>query len=185
VTAQSLWTVGHSTRPIAEFIALLRASGVARVADVRRHPGSRRHPQYNAGPLAAALREAGIDYEPMPELGGRRAPRPDSRNVAWRNDSFRGYADYMETPAFRAALDRLLERAGERPTAIMCAEAMWWSCHRALIADALKARGLTVLHIMDAGKSVEHPYTSAARIVGGRLDYGAASASLFEPPGPR
>lgn len=178
--AATLWTIGHSTRPIDGFIALLRENGVTRLADVRRHPGSRKHPQYNVEPLAASLRAASVDFVAMPELGGRRPARPDSRNTVWRNESFRGYADYMETPAFREALGRLLALARERRTAIMCAEAMWWSCHRSLVADALKAEGVTVLHIMGPGKVTEHPYTSAARIVGGRLDYGTVDRSLFD-----
>lgn len=168
----TIWTIGHSTRSIEEFIGLLKAHGIELVADVRSHPGSRTFPWFGRASLATALREAGIDYLHMPELGGRRRARPDSRNTAWRSASFRGYADYMETPAFRAGLERLVGEARRRRTAFMCSEAVWWRCHRGLIADALKADGATVLHIEGEGPAREHPYTSAATIVEGRLDYG-------------
>ena len=169
----TIWTIGHSTRPFEAFIALLRWQQIELLVDVRRFPGSRRHPQFNSGPLAKSLASHGMDYRSAPELGGRRTPRRDSRNTAWRNASFRGYADYMETPAFAAALDQLLREADSRRTAIMCAEAVWWRCHRSLIADALKARGLEVLHILDGPKLTAHPYTAAARVIDGRLDYGS------------
>jgi len=155
------------------FIALLRWQQIQRVVDVRRFPGSRRHPQFNSGSLATSLADNGIDYRSAPELGGRRAPRRDSRNTAWRNSSFRGYADYMETPEFAVALDALIAEGRGTPTAIMCAEAVWWQCHRSLIADALKVRGVEVLHILDGPKLAEHPYTGAAHVVDGRLDYGS------------
>lgn len=154
-------------------MGLLGSQSIEVLADVRRYAGSRAHPHFNPEPLAGALSEAGIDYRPFPELGGRRAPRPDSPNTVWRNQAFRGYADYMETVEFRAGLDRLVQAAREQRTAVLCAEAVWWRCHRSMIADALKARGIGVLHIMDAGKTVEHPYTSAARIVEGQLRYGS------------
>lgn len=170
---ETLWTVGHSTRTLEDFIALLREAGIACVADVRRHPGSRRHPHFSAEALVRSLADAGIDFVPMPALGGRRRPRPDSPHTAWRNASFRGYADYMDTPAYAAARERLAAVARERRTAMMCAEAMWWSCHRSLIADDFKARAWTVMHLMAAGKSQEHPWTGAARLVDGRLDYSA------------
>ena len=145
------------------------------VADVRRHPGSRAYPHFNPAPLASALGKAGIAYQKVPDLGGRRKPEPDSRNTVWRNKSFRGYADYMETPAFDAALKALVEDAAGRRTALLCAEAVWWRCHRALIADALMADAIQVLHIMDGDKVVEHPFTSAARLVDGKLQYGAGT----------
>ena len=177
-----LWTIGHSTRPIETFLDLLRWQQIERLVDVRRFPGSRRHPQFNSGPLAHSLADVRIDYRHAPELGGRRAPRRDSRNTAWRNASFRGYADYMETPEFAAALDRVIDDATTRRTAIMCAEAVWWQCHRSLIADALKVRGADVWHILDCPKLAEHPYTSTARVVDGRLDYGATPGTqdLFQ-----
>lgn len=170
----TLWTIGHSNVPAERFVALLKAHDVALVADVRRFPGSRRHPHFSAGALAASLNACGIGHLPMPELGGRRQPRADSKNTAWRHLAFRGYADYMETTAFADGLARLRTAAAAHRTAIMCAEALWWQCHRGLIADALRAGGDRVLHITSAGVQ-EHPFTSAARIVGGRLSYTAPS----------
>jgi uncharacterized protein (DUF488 family) len=167
----TLWTIGHSTRPTDEFVALLTANHIAVVADVRRFPGSRRHPQFGREALAASLQDARIDYEPFPELGGRRPARPDSPNGTWRNDAFRGYADYMMTTEFREGIARLLSVAGRRRTTIMCAEAVWWQCHRGLIADYLKAAGHDVIHIMGANKTEPHPFTSAARVVDGALSY--------------
>ncbi|MDQ6656304.1 MAG: DUF488 domain-containing protein [Verrucomicrobiota bacterium] len=172
---QTIWTIGHSTRTADEFIAALQAHGIRLLADVRLLPGSKRYPHFNADMLSAALNNYGIRYEHFPELGGRRKPRPDSPNTAWRNDSFRGYADHMETPEFAAGIARLQELATTTgPAAIMCAEAVWWRCHRALVSDYLKVRGVEVLHIIDAKKAALHPYTSAARIVHGRLSYSAA-----------
>ena len=179
VTPPTVWTVGHSSRTLEEFLALLRSQDVEAIADVRRHAGSRAHPHFNPEPLAAALLESGIEYHTYPDLGGRRRAAPDSPNTVWRNASFRGYADYMATPEFERALGRLEEAAMERRTALLCSEAVWWRCHRSMIADALKARGTRVLHIMDGPKAVEHPYTSAARIVDGELRYGAGAG---EPP---
>jgi uncharacterized protein (DUF488 family) len=167
----TVWTVGHSTLPIEEFIPLLTGNNIGVLADVRRFPGSRRHPQFGAGALSAALGDAAIRYEAFPELGGRRDPRPDSVNLAWRNASFRGYADYMETAEFRAAIGRLLAMADTQRAAVMCAEAVWWRCHRGLIADYLKAAGHEVMHIGGNGAVSPHPYTSAAHIVDGRLSY--------------
>lgn len=166
-----VWTIGHSTRSADEFLALLTANGIEAVADVRRHAGSRRYPQFNPPALAATLARHGIDYVPMPALGGRRKPRADSRNTAWRSESFRGFADYMETPAFHAAIGALCELAGRRRSAILCAEAVWWRCHRSLIADFLKAAGIDVRHILGPGKTEVHPYTPAAQLVDGRLSY--------------
>jgi uncharacterized protein (DUF488 family) len=173
-----IWTIGHSTRPLEEFFGLLRNERIGLLADVRRYPASRMHPHFNAETLARSLAEAGLRYEGYVELGGRRSPRPDSANIRWRNASFRGYADYMETPAFEAALARLMADAADARTAIMCAEAPWWRCHRALIADALKARGVEVLHIMGEKDPIVHPYTSAASVVDGKLYYGP-SRDLF------
>jgi uncharacterized protein (DUF488 family) len=184
--AALIWTIGHSTRPLEEFIGLLRGERVDLLVDVRRYPASRMHPHFNAGALGQSLALAGVRYEGYPELGGRRAPIAGSANTRWRNASFRGYADYMETPPFEAALMRLMTAAGNARTAIMCAEAPWWRCHRALIADALKARGVEVVHIMGGQRLVAHPYTSAASVVGGKLYYGP-SPDLFDesarPPG--
>jgi uncharacterized protein (DUF488 family) len=167
-----IWTIGHSTRSIDEFISLLKENDIKLLADVRTLPGSKRCPQFNKEALAESLSSHGIRYEHFPELGGRRKSNLDSRNTAWRNASFRGYADYMETEQFQKGIQRLLDVAAEAgPTAIMCAEAVWWRCHRSLIADYLKARGAEVLHILGVNKVEPHPYTSAARIVNGKLSY--------------
>lgn len=168
---RTIYTVGHGTRSIESFCDLLRLSQIQQLADVRRHPGSRLHPQFGQDALRSFLTAAGINYTWVPALGGRRQPRRDSRNTAWRNPSFRGYADYMETPAFEAALDDLMTTTGESRLAIMCAERVWWRCHRAMIADALCARGIQVWHILGPGDVVEHRYSSPARIVNGRLTY--------------
>ena len=167
----SIWTIGHSTQSADAFVAALQSFDIQILVDVRSFPGSRRCPHFNKENLRASLLDAGIDYIHMSEIGGRRKAKADSHNVAWRNESFRGYADYMETEAFRAGIDRLIEIAGASRTAIMCAEAVWWRCHRSLIADFLKARGAEVVHILGRDKSKEHPFTSAARIVNGELSY--------------
>lgn len=168
---QTLWTIGHSTRDWDVFVAMLRQADIAALADVRRFAGSRRNPQFSGETMARMLSEDGIAYLPMPELGGRRPARPDSSNTAWRNAGFRGYADYMATDGYLAARTRLESLARERRVAVMCAEAMWWQCHRSLIADDFKARGWEVIHLLSPGREQAHPYTSAARIVDGRLDY--------------
>jgi uncharacterized protein (DUF488 family) len=167
----TLWTIGHSTRPLETFIELLHEEGIETLVDVRRFAGSRRNPQFSGESMARTLPAAGVEYVAMPDLGGRRQARADTANTIWRNASFRGYADYMETAAYTAARDRLTALAHARRTAVMCAEAMWWQCHRSLISDDLKASGWTVLHILSPGRVDEHPYTSAARIEGGRLTY--------------
>ncbi len=166
-----IWTIGHSNRPLDEFLALLAAQRIDVLADVRRFPGSRKHPHFNQEELTSSLAAAGIEYAYFPELGGRRKPLPDSKNTAWRNESFRAYADYMETDDFRSGIERLLALAVGRRVAIMCSEAVWWRCHRSLIADYLKARGTDVLHIMTPKKCEPHPYTTAARLLQGRLTY--------------
>ena len=169
-----IWTIGHSTRKIGDFISLLKENGIKLLADVRMYPGSKRYPQFRREALAKSLSEAGIRYEHFPELGGHRKVKPDSKNTAWRNEMFRGYADYMETETFRQGIARLLELADTiGPTAIMCAEAVWWRCHRSLVSDFLKVRGVEVLHILDHNKVEPHPYTSAARIVNAQLSYEA------------
>jgi uncharacterized protein (DUF488 family) len=167
-----LWTIGHSTRKIEQFVSLLEENGIKLVVDVRSLPGSKRYPQFNKEALAQSLREHGIYYEHLPELGGRRKPRPDSRNTTWRNASFRGYADWMETEEFQKGIGRLVDLTSKvGPAAIMCAEAVWWRCHRALISDYLKVRDIEVVHIVDANKTEPHPFTSAARMVDGALSY--------------
>jgi len=155
-----IYTVGHSTRSLAELIAVLEAAGVRRLVDVRSVPGSRRHPQFSRESLASALpAQAGVEYQHEPELGGFRRPRPDSRNGGWRQQAFRGYADHMQDESFVGALARLEARARELPSCVMCAEAQWWRCHRRLIADALVARGWSVQHLGLGGGPVEHELT--------------------------
>ena len=167
----SLWTVGHSTRAIAEFLELLSSYRIEALVDVRSFPGSRRYPHFNRENLSGSLTAADVEYIHMPELGGRRKAKPDSLNMTWRNESFRGYADYMESAEFCKGIERLVETAKEKRVAIMCSEAVWWRCHRSLIADYLKANGVKVLHILGVGKSEEHPFTGAAQIVNGKLSY--------------
>ncbi len=180
-THMTLWTIGHSNRSLDEFVAMLAAFEIEVLADVRRFPGSRKHPHFNQNELAKSLAEAGVAYEFFPELGGRRKAKPDSPNTAWRNESFRAYADYMETDEFRAGIERLLAMAKKQRVAVMCSEAVWWRCHRSLIADYLKAQGIEVQHILSPKKSDLHPYTGAARLVKGRLSYAEsdAQARLF------
>jgi uncharacterized protein (DUF488 family) len=175
-TVSSIWTVGHSTRSQADFLALLTANGIQAVADVRRFPSSRSFPHFNQSTLSRSLADAGIQYQHLPELGGRRRARKDSANTAWRNKSFQGYADHMETEEFRRGICKLLELAARRRTAIMCAEAVWWRCHRALISAYLKSRGVEMIHIMDAKTVSVHPYTSVARQRAEALSAGVARA---------
>ncbi len=169
-----LFTIGHSTHDLETFSNILDAHAVKGVVDVRRYPASRRYPHFNREVLAAELAKRVIQYNGFPELGGRRTARADSLNTRWHNASFRGYADYMETAEFTDAVARLEAIADQRTIAIMCAEALWWRCHRSLIADYLKARGATVLHIIDTGKVEPHRYTEPAQIVDGRLSYAEA-----------
>lgn len=166
-----VWTVGHSTRTIGEFIELLVVNEIRLLVDIRTFPGSRRYPQFNKENLQKTLPEHKIGYRHMVELGGRRKPAKDSPNVAWRHPSFRGYADYMQTDAFKREMEILEAEALRQRTAYMCSEAAWWKCHRALVSDYLKVRGWEVLHIMNKGKVSEHPYTSPARTVQGQLFY--------------
>ena len=166
-----IYTIGHSTRSLDDFIALLAAHGIRQLVDIRSIPRSRRHPHFSADALSVSLRAAAIAYRHSPALGGMRKPRSDSRNTAWRVEGFRGYADYMETDAFRAALDELAAVAAKAPTAIMCAEAVWWRCHRQLVADALVARGITVRHITSAKAASEHTLTEFAQVADGLVTY--------------
>ena len=168
-------TIGHSTREAGELIDALKSHGIELLVDVRSVPRSRHVPQFNRETLPATLRDAGSDYLHLPALGGFRKPVPDSPNAGWRNDSFRGYADYMQTPEFEAALDKLIELGRERPLAFMCAEALPFRCHRSLIADALVARGHHVRHIMGPGRAEEHKLTTLARVNGGRVTYPASA----------
>ena len=155
----TVWTVGHSTRSGEEFAQILLAHGIQVLVDVRSFPGSRRYPQFNREALAESLQQVGIEYRHEPRLGGRRTPRKDSHNIAWKNASFRAYADHMETEEFRNAVEDLLELAVSSRTAVMCAEALWWRCHRRLISDYLKTEGHAVIHILDKNKTQEHPVT--------------------------
>ncbi|HEY0782815.1 MAG TPA: DUF488 domain-containing protein [Thermoanaerobaculia bacterium] len=175
----TLWTVGHSTREADELLELLAEQRIETLVDVRRFPASRRHPQFSRPALAAALRAAGIAYVHEVDLGGRRAPRPDSPHVAWRVEAFRGYADWMDGPPFAAALARLLARAERQRTVILCAEAVPWRCHRRLISDAAVARGFTVCHILAPGRSEEHALDPNAHPqADGRLVYSGPSPGL-------
>lgn len=167
----TIFTVGHSNRSFDELLRILRAHGIERVVDVRTAPGSRRHPQFMSDELARTLSEQDIDYLHLKELGGFRKPAPDSLNSAWRNQSFRGYADYMQRPEFEAALDRLIELARDRSTAVMCSEAVPWRCHRSLIADALTVRDIPVHHLMSERAANPHTLTSFAVVVGKRITY--------------
>jgi uncharacterized protein (DUF488 family) len=166
-----LFTVGHSNRTLEDFVALLSAHGVRRALDVRRYPQSRKWPHFDAAALAASLPRAGIAYAGFPELGGRRRPRPDSRHTAWRNDAFRGYADFMETGQFQEGLERGLEQARGGSSALLCAEALPWRCHRSLIADAALARGWTVSDILSEREARQHRLTDFARIEGTSVIY--------------
>lgn len=167
----TIWTIGHSTRSLDEFLGLLTHYEIEGVADVRRFPGSRRQPQYTEAALRASLTKHGIAYRWLPKLGGRRRSLPDSPNIAWRNVSFRGYADHIASAEFSEGLNEFLEFSAHLRTTLMCAETVWWRCHRALIADVLRIRGVEVIHILDANHAVTHPFTSPARIVQGRLSY--------------
>lgn len=166
----TLYTIGHSTRTAEELLELLRRNGVRELVDVRAFPGSRRHPHFGSEALRAFLTRAGIAYVHSPELGGRRKPRPDAAPTAWREPGFAAYADYMTTPEFKRAVDALLERAAERPTAIMCSEAVPWRCHRSMISDAVAARGWEVLHILGTAVSA-HTLTSFAVVDGCDVRY--------------
>ena len=166
-----MWTVGHSTHALGTFVALVRAHGVTTIADVRKLPRSRRHPHFNVDTLPASLDAAGLGYTHFAGLGGLRREQPDSVNRAWKNPSFRAYADYMQSDMFAAELDRLLSLGRHERVAIMCAEAVWWRCHRSLIADALVARGEPVLHILTPERAEPHALRDFARVENGRVTY--------------
>jgi uncharacterized protein (DUF488 family) len=186
-----IYTVGHSTRPSEEFIGLIRAHRIDQLADIRAVPRSQRHPHFSADALSRSLSSIGVGYRHFRALGGLRKPRPDSPNGVWHNPGFRGYADYMETDAFVRALDELVRWAGlgapgqegaaqaasapgarrALPTVVMCAEAVWWRCHRQLLADALTARGIPVAHITSTAPPIRHTLTEFARVVDGGVSY--------------
>jgi uncharacterized protein (DUF488 family) len=171
--APSVWTVGHSTLGLEQFLELLEPLGIQAVADVRRYPGSRRSPHFSSPALAASLSARGIDYLWLPQLGGRRTALPGSGHTGWRSAAFRGYADHMASEEFAEGLDLLANLALAEPTAIMCAESLWWRCHRALLSDALLWLGFEVLHLASRGTVVAHRGSAAARIVHGQLTYAA------------
>jgi uncharacterized protein (DUF488 family) len=166
-----VWTIGHSTRSLDEFIALLNSFGIQVLVDVRNFPGSRKFPHFNKEALEASLPAHSIRYVHIKGLGGRRKGNPDSLNTGWRSLAFRAYADYMETPEFKEGVDELIGLANNYRTAYMCSEAVWWRCHRSLISDYLKVRGWRVMHITAIGKATEHPFTQPAKIINGILTY--------------
>ena len=168
---KKIWTIGHSTHPFEEFIAMLKSFQIELVADIRSFPGSRRYPHFNKEILENSLPLNEIEYVHLRDLGGRRKTNIDSHNTGWRVAAFRGYADYMETELFKKGIKELEYLAGKKTVAFMCSEAVWWRCHRSLVSDYLKFNGWTVIHIMGIGKGEEHPYTSPARIVDNRLVY--------------
>jgi len=167
----TIWTIGHSTHTFSDFSALLKHNSIELLVDVRSLPGSRKFPQFNKENLEVELPANGILYQHLLSLGGRRKVHKDSKNTAWRNASFQGYADYMETEEFKNALNYLKQLSEAKRTCIMCSEAVWWRCHRSMIADALKLNGWKVMHILSMTKLQEHPYTSPASIKGGKLVY--------------
>jgi uncharacterized protein (DUF488 family) len=168
---KSIWTIGHSTHTLDEFVLMLKSFQIEWIADIRSFPGSRRYPHFNKEALAVSLAENGIEYIHLRDLGGRRKPTADSINTGWRVAAFRAYADYMETDQFNKTIKELEGMADKKRVAFMCSEAVWWRCHRSLVSDYLKHQGWTVIHIMGIGKGEEHPYTSPARIVGDKLVY--------------
>jgi uncharacterized protein (DUF488 family) len=178
-TPLTVWTIGHSTRSWDEFLQLLSAQRISAIADVRRYPGSRRHPWFASEQMATALPALGLAYRWIPELGGRRKVQPDSPNGAWDNAAFQGYADHMASVEFAGGLDTVLALAGEHRTALMCAEAPWWRCHRRLIADLLMHRGHDVLHIVSKAEPKQHPLSPMAHEVGPALVYPPAQKALF------
>ena len=175
----TVWTIGHSTRTREEFLALLEAYAIQALADVRRFPGSRRCPWFAGEALALDLAAVGIEYRWLPQLGGRRRVRTGSPNGGWRNASFQGYADHLDSDEFAEGMAQLLELAARRRTAIMCAEAVWWRCHRRLIADDFVARGWTVIHLMAPGRQEQHALNADAVMLNDVLRYPGAQAGLF------
>ncbi len=167
---KTVWTIGHSTRSLEEFVGLLQSYNITMLVDIRNYPVSRRYPHFNREALEQSMLQNGLQYLHLKELGGRRKPVKNSINTAWRNGAFRGYTDYMQTSEFEKAIDLLKNVAQKQSTAYMCSEAVWWSCHRSLVSDYLKWKGWTVMNIMD-NKATEHPYTSAAKIVHAQLRY--------------
>ncbi|MEO6289888.1 MAG: DUF488 domain-containing protein [Ginsengibacter sp.] len=168
---KTIWTIGHSTRSLDEFVAMLHSFNIDEIADIRSFPGSRKFPQFNKEALEISLPQNNIRYVHIKDLGGRRKANPDSKNTGWRHTAFRSYADYMETGAFKDGTEELVKIATKQRTAYMCSEAVWWRCHRSMVSDYLKLRGWKVMHIMSIGKATEHPYTAPARVVDNELNY--------------
>lgn len=181
VPSHTLWTIGHSTRSIDVFLSMLQEAEIAVLADVRRFAGSRRNPQFSRDTLPEALRDAGIDYLPMPALGGRRKPDPDSPNTAWRVEAFRAYADHLASAEYSDARNRLLQAASTHRTCVMCAEALWWRCHRRVIADDATARGWNVIHLLGQTSQQLHVLNADAVFDGKVLTYPAAQGELPMP----
>lgn len=169
-----IYSVGHGARPIEELLATLDETGIRTLADVRSAPGSRKHPQFGRAELSVSLTERGIRYVHIAELGGFRRTLPESPNTAWRNESFRGYADHMASDEFARGYARLVELARELPTAFMCSETLWWRCHRRLLSDRLALDGWEVIHLMRPGESQAHRITPEARLAGGEVVYPAS-----------
>lgn len=168
---KTVWTIGHSTRSMEELVEMLHSFQIETVVDIRSYPGSRRYPHFNKEALEISLPGNNLQYIHLKELGGRRKVNPDSKNTAWLHLAFRGYADYMETDAFKEGAEELEKIALKQRTAYMCSEAVWWRCHRSMVSDYLKVQGWKVMHIMGVGKADEHPYTAPAKIVNGALSY--------------
>lgn len=181
--SNTVWTVGHSTRPGEVFLSVLAAHGIQAIADVRRFPGSRRYPWFASETLATQLPAEGIAYRWLPQLGGRRRAQPGSPNGGWRNAAFQGYADHMASAEFHEGLQHALDLAAAKNTALMCAESLWWRCHRRLIADLLQHRGYRVLHILDEKPAQPHPGNPAAQSVGDGLIYPSVQGGLFPTRG--
>ncbi|MFD2909418.1 DUF488 family protein [Flavobacterium ardleyense] len=171
MSKHTIYTIGHSTHGIEEFIAMLKEFDIRILADIRSLPGSNKFPQFNQDCLKISLEEVGIQYLHLTNLGGRRKAKKDSKNTSWNNVSFRGYADYMETEEFENAVKNMEQIAEQQTLAYMCSEAVWWRCHRSMVSDFLKAKGWNVLHIMGLGKIQEHRYTAPARIVDDKVVY--------------
>lgn len=169
--SKTIWTIGHSTHSLDEFIAMLHSFNIEHIVDIRSLPGSRKFPHFNKEALEVSLPQNNIKYTHLKKLGGRRKVNPNSKNTSWRHPSFRGYADYMETNSFTEGIKELTEIAQQQKTAYMCSEAVWWRCHRSMVSDYLKAQGWNVQHIMQIEKSNEHPYTQPARVEDGKLTY--------------
>jgi uncharacterized protein (DUF488 family) len=170
-TNKIIWTIGHSTRSLEEFVEMLHSFQIKMLVDIRSFPGSRRYPHFNKEALGISLPQNDIQYTHLKSLGGRRKADPHSKNAAWRHPAFRGYADYMETDEFKEGINELEKIASKQRTAYMCSEAVWWRCHRSMVSDYLKVNGWKVMHIMATGKEEEHPYTAPAKIENGKLTY--------------